>query len=486
MLKNRKVYNIIIFGLLFSMAVFMIMFSQKQSLWYDEIYQIAYIRKGLSLSEILNYYATFEITNLPFYPLILAVWYRIAPHGEGWLLLISEVSVLIGIYFIGKTSRELQGEEAGIIATILSVFSSTLILSCGYEVRAYAFLFLFSSLSIYLYVQENMDKNIYKIVLYGMSLCALLYSHYFGALTVFVIGCFDLKNVFMKNKNHKILFSYIIAAVFFFPWFLYAMIHRTRSISDFWPSVPKWTSLGDTLKYLLSDNVLLYAALLIYIAYIISKRIILKKKSQYCMDMDVLLVVLILFPLIIIYIYSAFINSRGSLYVNRYFITIFPAMIILFSLFIVSLVNIIQKQYRNEIMISLIILFVAVYGIPNLNKVISDVTQVNDPYREVAQYLSKQDNLDNGRTAIYNNADFIEIQGYRQYYFDYYGVDANAKILTKSEFRDSSNIAQFDKIYVFETLTIAEEDELYLEENFELIENQEEIHLKLFVRKDEE
>ena len=70
---------------IFIQFMFSVHFMGRQYFNLDEVSQIGFIAKKLGVGGILDYYLTSEVTNLPLFPLLAAVWYRVVPYGEGWM-----------------------------------------------------------------------------------------------------------------------------------------------------------------------------------------------------------------------------------------------------------------------------------------------------------------------------------------------------------------------------------------------------------------
>ena len=76
---------------------FSLRFAGRQYFSLDEVSQIGFIAKKNSFGRIIEYYLTSEVTNLPLWPLLAALWYRVVPYGEGWMRLLTVILTTLSI-----------------------------------------------------------------------------------------------------------------------------------------------------------------------------------------------------------------------------------------------------------------------------------------------------------------------------------------------------------------------------------------------------
>ena len=99
MKKLEKKYLIPGIVLLLWLGIFSFVNGNCQSFWADELASIGFIRNGLSIPEVLNTYLYRE-NNLPMYPMLLYVLYRIMPYGEQFLLIPSILFCMAGVILL--------------------------------------------------------------------------------------------------------------------------------------------------------------------------------------------------------------------------------------------------------------------------------------------------------------------------------------------------------------------------------------------------
>jgi hypothetical protein len=412
------------------MAVFMISFASAQSFWLDELWAIAAIaNKGilhiLKVELIQN-----SPYNLPFYTLILKLFYTIFPYGEVYMHLSSIAFVIAGTIILAKVGKTLGGENLGFLTLCVTTLSSTLITQGGWEIRPYAITFCFSSLMLLFYIKRLKQETHKNIILYGVSLIFFVFTHWFACLLTLFFALMDLCLFLRKKIKIKCILSYLLPAAFIVPWFILVVLYHKPNLSEYWAGVPRFPDMFSIVKYLLSWNKYLYILFFIGVAYIAIKLIQQFYKKEPASDFIwVHLILCIGWMISITFIYSKFINPKGSIFVHRYFFCILPQALLLTAIGAMQIFNL-QIKWNNTIPnlsinglrfditiirpLLFLLLFIIAVDIYKNSK--NWITSTYEPYREVAEYLTKDSDSKNTDSLVISNS-YSARYGWQDYYF---------------------------------------------------------------------
>ena len=501
---NKSLYKIAGIALLLFMFVFMCYDAAKQSFWFDELdWTVAYVAKS-NLFDMLRALSE-KGYNLPLYYIVLFPVYKIVPYGELWLLLPNFFAIILGIYFLRKTGHIIGGEDLGFCSLCFAVFSYVLICDAGYELRPYAFLFLFSTLALYRFIcllQEGSRKN---QILYTLSIVLLSYTHWFGCLIIVFYFLIDAARYICKKVSLTMIWPYICLGIFFFPWFVMILVNNQINMLDYWSTYPFLYDVILTIKYLLSYNslciYLLILGVLCFLLYALSKR---TKETMY----QGICVGSIIWVIGTIFIYSRFINPGGSLYVQRYFLVLLPHIFILMAIPLIELlhfeIKINERKLKIEIngfpldkkiALLLVAVIVGSIGASNYLQVHRSAMSIYEPYRELSDIIVKED-------AVYqDDGALVTSDGiaYLTYYFAkrgypvppnvYRGSDKLEHVVVKEGNFDpipceTSELLKYNTLYVFEVHAFFEDHMWeFIDENYELRSRDDEISLYIYERK---
>lgn len=431
---------------------FMVKYSGLKSLWSDDMAQISFTYPGLSIHEMFNRLLKYDVQP-PLFSVITASWLRVAPYGTSWVRLPSEIAVTIGIIICGFIGYKIQGRRTGILCAIFAASSSTLIIYAGYSLRPYSFFFLTSSLVLLTYIQllKNIEKNINFrfIVIFGLVLTLMVYTHYFGILIcgALFIGDFVL---FSKKKNNiKFILPYIIAGTLFAPWAIIVMTKSIEKFSTFWPEKPSISSIIEAINYLSSENNIILTLLVVSIGILVIKLIYRNDRDFLTDYIQLLCLWTISFIIGITYVYSSVINPNRSVFVTRYFIGLLPFLLLFISIGLSYIGNLISENKNKIVGISLnTALYVAlIFNIINITYpgVVSYQKQIYQPWEESANWLYQQPDIHNKNVLTILTAGWSDG-------WDYYLTHMNQRPKINRE--ESANISEeklkdITKVYLF-------------------------------------
>jgi hypothetical protein len=429
-------YKIISVCALVFMTIFMTAFASRQSFWVDELDWMIGIITGKSVFNYKLFTGMFQILleqgyNLPLYYLIEIPFYKLLPYGEVFLLIPSIIFVIAGIIILSKAGKLLGGERIGFFTLCISVTSSTLIIQGGWEIRPYSITFCFSALTLLMFIKRLKTETSKNIVWYSIALLLLLYSHWFGSILAIFYGCIDVYLCIKKKVSFKCLLSYIAAGVFFLPWFLLMVFHHVNDLSAYWSQIPRIIEPVLSIAYLLSNTVMycLLFAIGFFVIIIRWIKTLNKVSSSAITNIWFYMIVGIIWVIVPIFMYSRFINQSGSFYVQKYFFVIMPFVFLITAYAFSELYNGIEricaysKTKKQVLHLSILLLF-CFAGFQNYHRAYSNISAIHEPYREAAEYLSKDKQIYAEDALVICNAGSAWIE----YYFNKRGYTIPANV----------------------------------------------------------
>ncbi len=504
-IKIEKKYWIPGVLLLLWMGVFSFINGNCQSFWADEIASIGFIRNGLSLSEIMDTYLHIE-NNLPFYPLILYVVYRIMPYGEKYLLIPSILFCLIGIVLLALSAARLKGKRAGFIALCMGTSSGILIWQAAWEIRCYALAFMLSNLVLYAFIKKSIEPGKKHLILYGVSMAFFFWTHWFAVILMAFYGIVDLVLVILKKISWKQLFSYVPGCLIYFPWLFLSFYFKSWGLEDYWSEVPQWKNMVWTILFYLNGNrVLWYLCLITGAALLICairwlRRPYSEEKAK--VMLKAFCVAAIGWLIGLVFIVGRYLAPSSSLYVERYFTVIQPHILIVTTLGLDVVLDWADRIRSGEVKFgtvpnrawiskaaawavrtAVIALLVISFAICYRNEYVA-IRKPFEPYREAAEYLVEEKGIWDEKSLFMGSNRFCMLDGFIHYYFEKRGYEPPANItgsmvLSEQESRFYGDYTQFseeellsyERIYCL-TIHMGTDEELlqFLEMHYQLTE----------------
>jgi len=481
-LGRYREYRSHIACLLITLISFLLMlrYAGSVSLWYDDLYTIAFVDKGLSWSEIIQNIASDSHSNTPLFYLFAAFWLRIAPFGTLFLKLPSIIFSAAGVYLIGVVARKLKGNRAAVFATLFAATSSFMIVNSAYTFRSYGLMFLLVVLLFYFYIlrnERNMQLNKYVFVFGGIA-AALCYTHYFGVLVVAALFICDLALLVLKKLNWKHFLSYILLAALYLPFFIPVLSSTVERQGTFWASTPTVQSLLSVSKDIFSryDSVYLFFCL----GLVVSVIMVFSPYMREFMKMDrkkVFMCIAQIFIVISIigavFAYSRFINPDGSFFVHRYFISVVPFALIVAAIGIESALDIVLLNKPKKLAFIIVCVVIGVVGLRLGGNVFEDINEhasaYNEPFEQAIEWIYEQEDAHNPDTLVMTTAPELGVM----YYVTRNGQRPPLN-LANDENPDTrlttENYSQWNKIYRFDGhLPVLEKTQKLLDTKFELV-----------------
>ena len=432
MKKNKKYITIGAIGILFLYTIVIIL---KHNLGIDELDWTLFYVINKSWKELFLNLASYGY-NLPLYYMILKCFFDVFHYNEFMLLLPSTVMAFIGVYYIYKTSKKFFKTDFSVLTIIVTLSSLFFFRQIAVSIRPYGLLFMLSSLSFYLYLNKLENHTLSNNIKYILSIILLLFTHWYGAIVVFFYGITDLYLLLKRKLEFKYFILYIIPFISIVLWFVYILNTHINNISQYWAENPTIISVIYLIFIILNLNSVNVCLVLITN---------ISKKSRLEENEDKKKIRIILFYIIafisIIYVYSSFINSKASLWVNRYFIAIVPQIVIVSSFYIYkAYIGIFGKFLKyvfiTYLLLALILNLLISYIYPHYHDAV--------PYIESYEYLKENEDIFDEDTLI--------IYTLGNYWFDYYFIQqgerfpANLAVIDSHKCGNGGEKAKIDEL----------------------------------------
>ena len=504
-MKNFKKYLGIIEYILIAFTFIFILFMQKSHvMWLDELdWGIGILLENNNLKDI--YVAVLKTgENLPLFYFTIYIVKILFGYNEFLLILESTIIAFIGILGIIKITRKYFNRYIEFFSVFLICISYLFIAQCCLQVRPYSLLFCFSAWTLYFYLERLSCESWKNIIKYGVCMIFLMYTHWFGILISLCYAFIDFVLFLKKKVYFKCIVSYLIGGLAFLPCFILLLIYHNGDIKEFGVDFPNFLTVYNILLSLV--NYLDINIIIMIVSFIFIIVGILRKKENYNF---IGIISSSAFILIFGVILFSFINPKGSLLRNRYFVTILPHIVILLSWFMYK----VAKKFKSKVFYCIFSIFLIYYILfifccglyliyynPNVaGKCL---------YEGNAKYFSEHEDCYDDKTLIicpYGRT-------WVKYYFENNGIKLPKNIIVQDPLKfpntlDKSevnlkdfeycvkdgkivqgekitDILQYDTIYYFEEYRVLSEDlKKELSENYEENLFIEQLNLKKLIKK---
>lgn len=492
-MKKKYIYRILNYAILVFMLVFLILNASAQSFWSDEMSTIGYIRSGTSLFDMIKGYMVVDAVNLPLYPLILYVVYRIVPYGEVYLLLPSIIFTISAIWIIGRIGYLCGDEDNELCAIGLGSVSYWLICRGAWDIRCYSLLILLSALTLYFYMRRMKEENSKNIVCYGICMLMLFYTHWFGSIMMIFFAFYDLVLYIRKKITVRCIGSYLLAGGLFLPWCIGMLATTTRNLlgNNAASKPPTVESIEEVFIYLSGNSFL--GKVILYWGIVVGIVCCLKNRKRGC-DKLFLLLGSCSWLIGVVYVYCAYINPSGSFFENKYFFVLLPQILLIMSYglsttkrVIVSFISMRKKQFLKVIELLFIFMGMLLYGRlawSNCVECKAFSQEMRMPYRQCAEYLTEAGEIYEEDVLLVSAETSNLTEAWYDYYFRKRGFDIPRNsyvmrvnracdILDEWSLQEEQKVLeQYEKILVFGiSFSVSEEFQNFIDENYNLVNN---------------
>ena len=444
--ENKKIYlSLGIISLVY--LVGMSVLSNMQSLWMDDIAQIQIVMQD-SLGAMLKENMIVD-NNPPLSHLLSFFWIRLVPYGTGWLKLLNIILVSIGIFICGVVSYDLSGKWGGIATAVLAASDMAIVTLAAYTFRPYGLLFGLCALMMLAYERSRTQFNVYRNIIFLISMHLAVYTHYFAVFVSVVFFVFDVYLVFRKKLKIRSLYVYPVAALALLPWLLAVMSASMERLKNFWPSKPDRKILAGTWYELNGFDRLYEFMLTGLIAIFIVGMIWLWRVEKKSVFFYVLIITVPCSVIGFVYLLSQKSDNITSLFVSRYFLCVMPQVFLAGGIGMGMAVKWVSSKIRSEKLrraeYFTVIFFLMLLMIKNELRVFVSAQGLNEqPFEEVAEYLVAQEDINSPHVLVFNTCDKLE-NG-----FDYYLTHKNTREGVEMVWHQitEEELANISKIYV--------------------------------------
>ncbi len=358
-----------------------------QSVWLDEIHTLNESNPEFSFQEVYSSLLIAE-PHPPLYFFIMNIVFKIFGYTTLVARLFSAFIGIAGIYTIYLLGKELYSKKVGIYAMIL--------LSVNYfhiyysqDARMYVLLFFTTTLSFYFLTKLLKNPTIKNTIIFSVVSTLMIYSHFFALFTLIAQYLILLYFIIFPFKVTRIKFlkytfiSGIITVLLYIP--TYKLILKTTQMKSIWIEMPGLDVYTQFYKdFFGQSELVLFFTIPILLLYFI-KLFDISETKHYSINPNedkLKFSFIILFTWIFITLLIPLVRTYTSLpmLVNRYFINILPAILIILSLGLHSI--------KNKIIKNGIILLLLIFSTTDLFIVKNYYNKVTKTqFREVSQFV---------------------------------------------------------------------------------------------------
>ena len=414
--------NYIIFAIIIIAIIFRIYHLDYQSMWVDELWSFNTANPSNSFSKI---YETVKADgpHPPLYYYLLKITFHILGYSSVSLRLLSVILGVFGVYGIYLLGKISFNEKLGFVAAILLAVNPFHI-EYSQEGRMYALLATATTFSFFFLIKFLKEQTLKSFIFYTFFSLIMIYTHLYGLFSL--VAQYLIFLVFLVSKNDikkgpflkKIISGGLLLALSYLPVFIF--IFKNKDRKDNWIEAPSRDFLYQVINSFFGNNDLLTIIILVLILYVFNR--VFKSKINLSLDkfnkknnLHVIVYIISIWLIITIIIPFYISIIKMPIIVDRYFINILPAIILLLGISIIYIKN---KVFRNSFLIVLII--GSLVQLLIVNKYYSHINK--SQFREVSKYILNNKSLN-------NNVDFVSDLSV---YYDTYLSDKIHRKLTDS------------------------------------------------------
>jgi len=468
-----------------SVATFVLLFlyANTQPFWSDELCQVTFSGLAGSWQRAMLY----DPHTPPLYDVALFFWYRLAPYGERWLLLLSEAAFALAVFVTGMVGERIRNRRTGFLAAALLALNASAILACGWELRPQAFMLLFCTLSLYEWVAKAQGPGFSAPRMFRFAAWMALsgYSHYFGVLFSGMLFLMDCLLARKKKLDFRYFFSYALALLAYVPWLRLMMGGEETGL---WQPAPSLRGVAELLQFLSGQNWLVLG-LFVLAAVLAAARALGASKKMGALGggsddsyIEIAPVFIACATILAVFLYGRFIAWRSTFWAPRYFSALFPCVMIACAL---ALDSLLEATLRGRCKIAAAVCAgLMLFAGWNTVRVVQSVTPA--PYRAAAEWLfAEGDIIYAGDTIVISSDGGWPMDGWNAYYITKQGARDPIR-LADAWTIGPDELSRFNRVYhsTYGYWGLPDGLREVLHERYALLYENEELYIKVYEKID--
>lgn len=429
--------NYIIIAILVLSALLRFFHLDYQSPWLDEIHSLNEANPNASFLDVYSQILSGEQMP-PLYFYILYFLFKIFGYSIFVARFFSAIIGVLVVYVMYKLTKELIDKKTALFAALL-IGLNYFMVYFSQEARPYILFMLFMLLSYYrmlLFIKNNSIKNAFW---FGLTASFMLHVHFIGFFTLFAQSITLLFYLFIKKELDRPLFfkRCMIAAIVLIIAYLPSVhsLLKIFKIQSFWISAPGPDSLKQIYKTFFGNaEIIIFLNGMLFIGFLYAIFKSEKKKNSEKEETNWSISVLILWIslTILIPVVSSYISN--PIILDRYFLGVLPAIIILLSIGLMQ----IKGRLLKYIFVGIYV-FYFLFDLIGVQKYYSSVKKTQ--FRETTKYIIDKNEK--------NHKVVSSLSWYLPFFFNQ--ADKNTEIFgaTLDEFIAQQKSLDKDSLYSF-------------------------------------
>lgn len=381
--------NYLLITILVIAAILRIYHIDFQSVWLDEIHSINEASPKNTVSEMFDALMIAE-PHPPLYFLLLHFSFKIFGYTTFVARILSAIIGIAGVFSIYLLGKELYSKKVGFTAAILITFNYFHIYY-SQDARMYSLLFLMTTLSFYYLIKFVKNPTYKSSILYAVFAALMIYCHFFALFALFsqylILLYFIIKPFKISGKKFFIfcLLSGFVTLLLYIP--TYKLFLKTSEMTSIWIQMPTLDVYTQFFKdFFGQSELVLFFIVIVFILFFIHL-FKAKNSEKFAINPNedrLVFSFFILFVWILVTLFLPLVRTYTSLpmLVNRYFINILPAVLIIVAIGL----SFIKNEIVKYSMVTIIVLF----SVTDIVIVKKYYTQPNKTqFREVTEFIKK-------------------------------------------------------------------------------------------------